>query len=68
MNANLQLLADGYQTITREDTLQALVKMDEKTRATLIDKMVSDKTLQQQADLNNIQLTGTRDYAHGKEQ
>ncbi|SHN19337.1 Tetratricopeptide repeat-containing protein [Mucilaginibacter sp. OK098] len=51
-NANLQILADGYQTIAREDTLQALAKMDEKTRGTVIDKMVSDKTLQQQADLN----------------
>ncbi|MDB4922284.1 tetratricopeptide repeat protein [Mucilaginibacter sp.] len=51
-NANLQLLADGYQTIAREDTLQALAKMDEKTRSAVIDKMVSDNTLQQQADLN----------------
>lgn len=56
-NANLQILADGYQTIAREDTLQALAKMDEKTRGTVIDKMVSDKTLQQQAELNAVNAT-----------
>jgi len=51
-NANLQILTDAYQTITREDTLQALAKMDPKKRDSIIDKMVSDKTLaqQQQAD------------------
>jgi tetratricopeptide (TPR) repeat protein len=52
MNANLQLLADSYQTIIREDTLQALAKLDEGTRRGVIDKMVSDRTLQQQTDLN----------------
>jgi tetratricopeptide (TPR) repeat protein len=46
---NLQILADRLLVISREDTLQALAKMDEKTRATVIDKMVSDHTLQQQA-------------------
>lgn len=56
-NANLQILADAYQTIAREDTLQALAKMDEKTRGTVIDKMVSDKTLQQQAELNAANAT-----------
>jgi tetratricopeptide (TPR) repeat protein len=49
---NLQILADRLQIISREDTLQALAKMDEKSRATVIDKMVSDKTLQQQALAN----------------
>ncbi|ASU32854.1 hypothetical protein MuYL_0954 [Mucilaginibacter xinganensis] len=49
-NANLQLLADGYQTIAREDTLQALAKMDEKARNAVIDKMVSDKILEQEAE------------------
>ncbi|MDB5015811.1 MAG: hypothetical protein JWQ84_643 [Mucilaginibacter sp.] len=53
--SNLQLLVDRLQIIAREDTLQALAKMDENTRLSVIDKMVSDKTLQQQADLNNTQ-------------
>ena len=51
--ANLQLLADRLQIITREDTLQALAKMDEKPRLALIDKMVSDRILQQQAAASN---------------
>jgi tetratricopeptide (TPR) repeat protein len=45
--SNLQLLADRLLIIAREDTLQALAKMDEKTRSVLIDKMVSDRILQQ---------------------
>jgi tetratricopeptide (TPR) repeat protein len=49
---NLQLLADRLQIISREDTLQALARMDEKTRSAVIDKMVSDKILQQQAIVN----------------
>ncbi len=49
LSNNLQLLADRLQIIVREDTLQALARMDEKTRTEVIDKMVSDKTLQQQA-------------------
>ena len=51
--SNLQLLADRLQIITREDTLQALAKMDEKTRLALIDRMVSDRILQQQAAASN---------------
>jgi TolA-binding protein len=49
---NLALLADRLQIITREDTLQALAKMDEKTRLALIDKMVNDHILLQQAQAN----------------
>jgi tetratricopeptide (TPR) repeat protein len=52
IGANLQLLADRFQIIIREDTLQALAKMDEKTRSALIDRMVNDKILQQQQDAN----------------
>ena len=51
--ANLQLLADKLQIIALEDTLQSLAKMDEKTRLAVIDKMVSDKILQQQAIANS---------------
>jgi tetratricopeptide (TPR) repeat protein len=47
--SNLQLLADQLLIVAREDTLQALAKMDEKTRSKVIDKMVSDRILQQQA-------------------
>jgi len=50
--SNLTLLADRLQIISREDTLQALARMDEKKRSAVIDKMVSDRVLQQQADAN----------------
>ena len=40
---NLSLLASKLQIIVREDTLQALAKMEEKPRLELIDKMVKDK-------------------------
>ena len=49
LNNNLQLLTDKLVIISTEDTLQALARMDEKTRLALIDKMVSDRILQQQA-------------------
>ncbi len=49
---NLQVLADRMQMITREDTLQALAKMDETTRLAVIDRMVNDQILQQQATAN----------------
>jgi tetratricopeptide (TPR) repeat protein len=57
--SNLQLLADRLQIISREDTLQALAKMDEKTRLAVIDKMVSDKILQQQTIANNAVATNS---------
>lgn len=47
---NLQLLADRYQIISQEDTLQMLAKLDEKTRDAHIDAMVNRQILQQQAD------------------
>ena len=50
LSNNLQLLADRMQIITREDTLQALARMDEATRKAVIDKMVTDKILQQRSD------------------
>jgi len=50
--SNLAYLAERLQIITREDTLQVLAKMPEKKRDSIIDKMVSDYTLQQQADAN----------------
>jgi tetratricopeptide (TPR) repeat protein len=49
ISINLSYLADRLQIITREDTLQALARMDEKTRAAVINKMVEDNTLQQKA-------------------
>jgi tetratricopeptide (TPR) repeat protein len=52
LNNNLQLLTDRLTIIAREDTLQALARMDEKTRLAVIDKMVSDRILQQQAVAN----------------
>ncbi|MDP9077960.1 MAG: hypothetical protein M3O71_11085 [Bacteroidota bacterium] len=59
ISANLQLLANNYQIILREDTLQALAKMDEGARNKIIDKMVTDQTLQQQADLAAASLSST---------
>ncbi len=50
LSNNLQVLADRMQIITREDTLQALARMDETTRKAVIDKMVNDEILQQQSD------------------
>lgn len=52
MNANLKILADAYQLIAREDTLQSLARMDQKKRDSVIDKMVNDKILQQQAGVS----------------
>jgi outer membrane protein assembly factor BamD (BamD/ComL family) len=46
---NLQLLADRFNIIAREDTLQMLAKLDEKTRAAKIDAMVNAETLRQQS-------------------
>lgn len=45
---NLQLLADRFGIISREDTLQMLAQLDEKTRAAKIDAMVNRQILQQQ--------------------
>jgi tetratricopeptide (TPR) repeat protein len=50
--ANLAYLAERLQIISREDTLQSLAKMSEKKRDSVIDKMVSDHTLQQQQAVN----------------
>jgi len=58
-SVNLSLLADRLQIIAKEDTLQALAKMDEKKRAAVIDKMVSDYTLQQQAAANAAKANAT---------
>jgi tetratricopeptide (TPR) repeat protein len=46
---NLQLLADRYGIIAKEDTLQMLAKLDDKARATKIDAMVNAEILKQQA-------------------
>jgi tetratricopeptide (TPR) repeat protein len=59
MSVNLALLADRLQIIAREDTLQALAKMDEKQRDAVIDKMVSDYTLQQQAIANAAKVSAS---------
>lgn len=45
---NLQLLTDRLQTISREDTLQMLARLDVKTRQLTIDSMVEREILQQQ--------------------
>jgi tetratricopeptide (TPR) repeat protein len=45
---NLQLLTDRLQIISREDTLQMLTRLDEKTRNKVIDSMVTREILQQQ--------------------
>lgn len=46
--SNLQILTDRLQIISREDTLQMLARMDEKTRNLVIDSMVTREILQQQ--------------------
>ena len=50
---NLQLLTDRLQIIAREDTLQMLAKLDDKTRQARIDAMVTNEILQQQNAANN---------------
>lgn len=45
---NLQILADRLQTISREDTLQMLAKLDEPARLARIDKMVDAQVLRSQ--------------------
>jgi tetratricopeptide (TPR) repeat protein len=45
---NLQILTRLLETISREDTLQMLAALDEKTRDARIDEMVARKTRQQQ--------------------
>lgn len=57
-SSNLQLLADRYTIISKEDTLQMLAQLDEKTRAARIDAMVNREILQQQAtDAGNVANT-----------
>jgi len=46
---NLQLLGDRLQTITREDTLQMLAKLNEKDRTAKITALATATLLQQQA-------------------
>ncbi len=46
---NLQLLADRLQTISREDTLQMLAKLDDKTRQARISVLVNKFKLTQPA-------------------
>ena len=45
---NLQVLADKYSIVAREDTLQTLAQLDEKTRTARIDAMVQKHILQLQ--------------------
>ncbi len=46
---NLQLLGDRLQTIAREDTLQALARLDDKSRSKRINFLVGKFKLQEQA-------------------
>jgi tetratricopeptide (TPR) repeat protein len=55
---NLQLLASRYQIIARQDTLQALAKLNEADRTARINLMVDQQVLQQQnAQVANITTT-----------
>ncbi len=56
---NLQLLADRLHIISREDTLQMLAKMDEKTRSEIIDSMVTLQTLTRQTVANTATIPNT---------
>lgn len=67
---NLQLLADRFGIITREELLQSLAKLDEKTRDTRIDSLVNAEILKRQTqamvDANaatNTSSTGPRSGA-----
>jgi tetratricopeptide (TPR) repeat protein len=50
---NLQVLVDKFQLIAREDTLQMLARLDEKTRLKRVDALVAAEILQQQAIVSN---------------
>jgi len=50
---NLQLLTDRLKIISREDTLQMLARLDEKTRRAKIDTMVLQHSAQIEADEKN---------------
>ncbi|WP_461451138.1 type IX secretion system periplasmic lipoprotein PorW/SprE [Mucilaginibacter sp.] len=54
---NLQLLTDRLRIIGREDTLQMLAKLDDKTRRAKIDTMVLQHTEQMEADAKNAAAT-----------
>ncbi|HEY8930443.1 MAG TPA: tetratricopeptide repeat protein [Mucilaginibacter sp.] len=56
MTDNLKILTDALQIIAREDTLQSLAKMNDSTRNKVIDKMVSDHTLQQEQSAAAVAL------------
>lgn len=68
---NLQILTRLLETISREDTLQMLAALDDKTRDARIDEMVARKTRQQQqaaleatgaaANVNNGTMPNTFD-------
>ena len=51
---NLQILTGLLQTISREDTLQMLAKLDEETRTARIDAMVNRKILQDKVTKETI--------------
>ncbi|HVS92399.1 MAG TPA: tetratricopeptide repeat protein [Mucilaginibacter sp.] len=51
---NLQLLADRFGIIAREDTLQMLAKLDDKARAAKIDALVNADILQQQQSAGQL--------------
>ena len=55
--ANLQLLTDRLQIISREDTLQMLARLDEATRAKKIDTMVNQEILHQQQLANSAAVS-----------
>jgi tetratricopeptide (TPR) repeat protein len=59
---NLQVLADRFNIITREELLQSLAKLNENTRSKKIDSLVNAETLRQQgadnsAITNSVQST-----------
>ena len=59
IGSNLSYLAQRLQIIAKEDTLQALARMDEKKRTAVIDKMVNDNILQQKAAAAATQANAT---------
>ncbi|CAM3771934.1 tetratricopeptide repeat protein [Mucilaginibacter galii] len=56
---NLQLLADRFQIIAREDTLQALAKLGEEERNRRIEQMVNSKAQQQAVVTANVSASNS---------
>jgi tetratricopeptide (TPR) repeat protein len=62
---NLQLLADRFNIVSREELLQSLAGLDEKARDAKIDSLVNAETLRQQQALQGVDNSALSDSPQG---